>query len=320
MEDRGGTQLLERDEEQAQAQAEGGGVPPTTRVRTAAGGADRFPRRWILLVVVAVLLLIAGIVALLLVDGDDDGTASAELAVPDLRGMTLERAEDEIEAAGLKQGSLEYAIVEESTTPSGTVLTQDPVPGALVPAGAVVDIVLARGPEPEPEEPDASEVAASEKPLEQTSTGSGQPPAAQQPPPPLPEPGEQDLDPKLVFTPIEVDKQALITQLGWTSVLHTGGYEPSFQSEIFVFEGTGEKRAVLTLFGGADCAWSVLLMNVANDTQWRWVGFAYPEPYVSGQHVYTIPLNEYAGVYRIALVGNAVDGDHVWNLDVQERR
>jgi hypothetical protein len=65
-------------------------------------------------------------------------------------------------------------VVDESVTPSGTVLTQDPVPGALVDPGTQVDIVLAQGPSPVEEA--VAEVVAqveAETPAPGTSTGSG---------------------------------------------------------------------------------------------------------------------------------------------------
>lgn len=322
MEDRGATQVLDPADEPVTEAGTAGGPPPGGRAPGANSAGGKVPRRWLLAAIVVVLLLLAGVAALVLLDGEDSG-ASQQLEVPNVLGMSLERATQEIERSAMAPGAVAHAIVEESVAPSGTVLSQRPLQGELADPGTKIDIVLARGPAPaettQGGEPSAQPVAVVE---EQTAQQPTQQPPAQQPPaaePALPTEPPATIDPKLVAQPLAVDKKALLSQFGWTSRLLTGGSETSFQSGIFAFEGTGDKRAVLTLFGSADCAWSVLLMNVANDTQWRWVGFAHPEV-KSGTFTYTIPLNEYAGIYKVAVVGNATNGSHTWNLDVQEKQ
>lgn len=68
------------------------------------------------------------------------------VTVPDLVGMTLERAETEIDDAGLALGDVSLAIAEESVATSGTVLAQTPLPGTEVDEGTSVALVIATGP------------------------------------------------------------------------------------------------------------------------------------------------------------------------------
>lgn len=169
MNDNGTTQVLERPEVQAEAAANGSGGGTANTAATAGGS---FPRRWFAFAVVAVLLLLAGVGVLLATSADKDVVASSEVAVPDLRGMTLDRAGEEVLAAGLQPGTVTYAVVEESVTPSGTVLSQDPLPGALVDPDTAMDIVLARGPAA-PAGPTTTTTSQTSTQDPQSSTSSG---------------------------------------------------------------------------------------------------------------------------------------------------
>ncbi len=60
--------------------------------------------------------------------------------VPDVSGMTLARATQTIEDAGLKRGALSYD--SGSQLPSGTVVSQEPEAGASLPSGSSVLLKL----------------------------------------------------------------------------------------------------------------------------------------------------------------------------------
>jgi hypothetical protein len=66
--------------------------------------------------------------------------SSAE--VPQLRGLTLDRARDEIEQAGLVLGEVGRGASHES---AGTVSTQSPSPSAVVGAGTAVNVTISTG-------------------------------------------------------------------------------------------------------------------------------------------------------------------------------
>ncbi|MBR0061955.1 MAG: PASTA domain-containing protein [Selenomonadaceae bacterium] len=68
--------------------------------------------------------------------------------VPNVEGIGLGAAEDDIAGRGLYVGSVTY---QESSQAEGTVITQYPSPNAEVTEGSVVDLVIARRPEPQPE-------------------------------------------------------------------------------------------------------------------------------------------------------------------------
>ena len=67
-------------------------------------------------------------------------TETAE--VPDLGGMSLEKARRELEEAGLKVGEITYRSSESSTD---TVIGQDPVYGSQVSEGSYVNLTLSSG-------------------------------------------------------------------------------------------------------------------------------------------------------------------------------
>lgn len=71
----------------------------------------------------------------------------ARIAVPDLRGATLQEAEELLAARGLRPAAISQMDAPE---PGGTVLRQAPGPGTQVPLGAGVDLAVSAGlPEPE---------------------------------------------------------------------------------------------------------------------------------------------------------------------------
>jgi len=66
--------------------------------------------------------------------------------VPDLRGQTESDALNLVAAAGLKIGTRTDAF--DPVAPLGTILSQDPGPGAVVAKGTLLNYVVSKGPEP----------------------------------------------------------------------------------------------------------------------------------------------------------------------------
>jgi serine/threonine-protein kinase len=95
---------------------------------------------WILLVVIAALLALAAVWALGAFDSD------GEVKVPDVTGMTQERAGLALTEAGLKTGKV--TRVQSTDGPEGAVVAQDPDAGSRVDEGAAVDLEVAGPPTP----------------------------------------------------------------------------------------------------------------------------------------------------------------------------
>jgi hypothetical protein len=66
--------------------------------------------------------------------------------VPDLRGLTESDALNLVTASGMKIGTRSDAF--DPVAPLGTILSQDPGPGAVVAKGTVLSYVVSKGPEP----------------------------------------------------------------------------------------------------------------------------------------------------------------------------
>jgi eukaryotic-like serine/threonine-protein kinase len=99
-------------------------------------------KRMILLIAGIALLLIAGFVAAGFATGI---LGSASVEVPDVRGMTIEEATDEMEKAGLKlsEGDLVYSSEYEI----GEVVSTDPAPGSMAKEGSTVEVNICKGAE-----------------------------------------------------------------------------------------------------------------------------------------------------------------------------
>jgi hypothetical protein len=95
---------------------------------------------WILLVVIAALAAIAVAWALGAFDSGGD------VKVPEVTGMTVERAGDRLAADGLKTGKI--TRVQSTDGPEGTVVAQSPAAGAEVEEGSAVDLEVASQPSP----------------------------------------------------------------------------------------------------------------------------------------------------------------------------
>ena len=65
-----------------------------------------------------------------------------ELTMPDLKGLSRRAAEDKLGKMGLKVGSV-YEKEAESDT--GTILEQEPAPGAKIAKGSSVDLTISKG-------------------------------------------------------------------------------------------------------------------------------------------------------------------------------
>ncbi len=77
-------------------------------------------------------------------DGDGVGDACLGVLLVDLVGLDRTAAETALGAAGLRVGGV--ATAHHPTAPLDTVLAQFPATGALLPAGAPVDLVVSSGP------------------------------------------------------------------------------------------------------------------------------------------------------------------------------
>ena len=95
---------------------------------------------WILLVVIVALAALAAAWAFGAFDPGGD------VKVPDVTGMTRDRAGAALTDAGLKAGKV--TRVQSTDGPEGTVVGQDPEAGAKVDEGAAVDLEVAGPPSP----------------------------------------------------------------------------------------------------------------------------------------------------------------------------
>ena len=279
------------------------------------GSASRasVPRRWFAVAVVAVLLIAAGVGFYLGTRGDDDAVveqeeseiAEAEKAVvPDLRGMTLERATADAEAEGLVIGGTATAVVDASVTPAGTVLSQDPLPGAEVDPGAAISLVLAEAP--------AADAGASAGGTSGGTSGGSSGGSAAQPPatPSTPEIGDLS---QLTVTPRVVDIGAIILQQQWTSVLeHTDTAQEWMSPGITL--GDGDKRVLFTADGTQGYPLAVYSWG-PGDTDWKMRSFAVSAP---GSSPYETVLDVPAGTHTFLVKSS--NTAVLWKLTVQEKK
>jgi beta-lactam-binding protein with PASTA domain len=121
-------------------------APPIVLEEVAPADAPRRRRapgavRWIsYAVIVAILLaLVGGGIAIAAVS-----TAVGTVAVPSLVGLTQDKATNAVSSTGL---SLKIAT-RTADDPAGTVIAQDPAPGAFVGDGGSIQLVVSRGPPP----------------------------------------------------------------------------------------------------------------------------------------------------------------------------
>lgn len=328
MDDSGATQLLEPPATVTGMTPGGPGDGGRSRKSGAAGG---HPRRWILLAVVAALLLV-GIVAFAL--GSDDGAekvTAVEVAVPDLRGMTLDRAGDEVAGAGLSPGTIDYATVDESVTPSGTVLSQDPVPGALVAPGTKLDIVLAQGPPgaaavvAEVTQPAETEASSGDATDDSGAGAVGATPPPSDPPPVLPDlPPAESIDiSKLQAGTVNPGVFKLLKPEYRIVVEHEGYDSGDWQSPALTF-GDKPKRILIAADGPLSMPLAVWAWG-PSDGDWRLktVWFSGPGNYFSdnpesGSGTLITPFAVGAGTYTVLVRLNP--DVKQWKVVIQEQK
>lgn len=291
-----------------QAPTEGEPTAPTETPTSKAS----VPRRWFAAAVIAVLLIAAGLGFYLGARGEDepvveDETEVAEVetaTVPDLRGMTLERATADAEAAGLVIGTTATAVVEESVTPAGTVLSQDPLPGVEVEPGAAISLVIAEAPAADAGSLPSGGSSGS------SSGDSGSTPT--QPPPAPSTPEISDLS-QMTVKPRIVDIGAIVLQKEWTTVLEHSDTSLQWTSPGIVL-GDEDKRVLFTADGAQGYPLAVYSWG-PGDTDWKIRSFAVSAP---GSSPYETELNVPAGTHTFMVKSS--NTAVLWTLTVQEKK
>lgn len=266
-------------------------------------------RLWFAAAVILVLLAAVG-VGVYLGMRDEEASEVAEeaeevvedelVAVPDLRGMTLERATTDAEAAGLTIGETATAFVDEAVTPAGTVLSQDPLPGAEVESGSVIALVIA-----------AVAPADAAQPPAGGSSGAGGAAAADPPAPP------QDLSIEdvglLTVVPRPIDL-GLIQLQQWTTVLEHSDIAMEWTSGTVTLGGGG-KRILLTADGPSGYLVGVWSWDAVNDTDWTLESIVVSQP---GGASFETVLDAPAGNHTFLVKSNNT-AVH-WTVKVQEKK
>lgn len=268
-------------------------------------------RVWFAIAVIAVLLAAVGAGVYLGTRRDEAPEVAEEtetetevevetVIVPDLRGMTLERATQDAAAVGLTIGSTVTAVVDETVTPAGTVLSQDPLPGAEAEAGAAIALVIAE--------------AAAQPPATNSGTSGGSTPSDV--PADVPAAPEdvtvEDID-RLQIVPRPIDL-GLIQLQQWTTVLeHTGSAEQWTSGTLTL--GGGEKRILLTADGPNGYLVAVWSWDAANDTDWQLESIVVSQP---GGASFETALDAPAGNHTFMVKSN--NTAVLWKVTVQEKK
>jgi hypothetical protein len=241
-------------------------------------------------------------------DGEADTTTVAQaetdttIAVPDLRGMTLNRATDDITAAGLAVGEVAYVVAEDTVAPAGTVISHDPLPGAKVEPGSSVSLVIALAPVVED---DDDKDDKDDKDDSSGGGGSSQPPAA-------PEDVTVDDFDMLIVQPKFI-KPELILAPQWQTVLEHTGAEAEWTSGAITL-GSGEKRIILTGDGPAGYLVGVHSWG-AGDTDWHLRSLVVSAP---GGASFETELDVAAGTHTFRV--KSQDTSVLWTVTVQEKK
>ncbi len=103
----------------------------------AGGGGRKWP--WAVAAAVVAVLAVTGIVLALALGG-----RGGKVEVPNLQGMTLEKATSTLESLGLKVGDLKDQYIEEGSQQAGLVVSQDPEWGTLLAKGEKVNLTVTR--------------------------------------------------------------------------------------------------------------------------------------------------------------------------------
>lgn len=284
---------------------DGGGAGDAAQARA------KVPRRWFAAAVVAVMLVAGGVGVLLGMQGEKEPkkvvVAEAEteaeavqVTVPDLRGMTLDRATADAQAAGLAIGATATAVIDPSVTTAGTVLSQDPLPGADVPPGTEIALVIAEAP------------AAAQPPADTSGSSSGASGATGDPPPAPEDVTVEDIG-KLTLKPQAINLGLIQTQQ-WTSVIDRSDTALQWQSPTVTFGG-GEKRILMTADGPSGYLIAVWSWDAASDTDWKLESIVVSAP---GGASFETALDAPAGNHTFLVKsGNAAV---LWKLKVQEKK
>jgi hypothetical protein len=225
-------------------------------------------------------------------------TETKAVVVPDLRGMTLERAASDAEAVGLVIGTTTTAIVDETVTPAGTVLSQDPLPGAEVEPGAAIALVIAEAPAEEP-------------PAEDSSAGSSGSESSEPPAPPE-DVTVEDIG-MLTVVPRAIDL-GLVQLQQWTTVVEHSDADTQWQSPTITL-GSGEKRILLTADGTQGYPVAVWSWDAANDTDWHLESIVISTP---GGATYETVLDAPTGNHTFLVKSS--NASVLWTLKIQEKK
>lgn len=90
------------------------------------------------------IALLAVLVSLAIPGCSNSARKAAATTIPDVTGLTFEQAQVKLQEAGLDVGDKQE---QYSDTPSGTVMSITPAPGAELAKGQQVVMVISRGPE-----------------------------------------------------------------------------------------------------------------------------------------------------------------------------
>jgi hypothetical protein len=81
-------------------------------------------------------------IAFLNVQGTEKRLVIHNVAVPNVVGMTLARADPELSVIGLSSGISSFATQPSGSSPTGTIVAQTPGPGLQVPIGTVIQLTV----------------------------------------------------------------------------------------------------------------------------------------------------------------------------------
>jgi hypothetical protein len=221
--------------------------------------------------------------------------------------MTLERAIADAEVAGLEIGTTAIAVVDASVAPAGTVLSQDPLPGAKVEPGTGISLVLAEAPAVQPPAQPPTGDSSGGTPSGSTG-GTGD---TTEPPPPPEDVTVNDIS-KLIAKPKVVDLGVFKIQQ-WTTVLEHTGADLEWTSAPITL-GSGEKQIILSGDGSQGYLVAVHSWGVG-DTDWKLRSIAPTKP---GGEEYVVVLDAPAGLHTFMV--KSMSSSVLWTLKVQEKK